>query len=255
MESNITPFAKKQNIDKEKLQRMLPRGSNHKVTDEIIALISSMEDDVGLFQDYMEESLLSHLPVLAQTKTDLNDYVNAIKYCNLKQNMSNSKAWEIVFPERVQKLKDNSKLDTISSHVAMFNKRDIVIKLDAQMMLAAHIQYAPIFHKSMTKLLQLSNGISANGAPVSAHVQFLSAKELVEQTRMPVDNTVELKIGQTDEAKKSQGLMLKKMAEVAKNQQELLRQGHSIEEVQRLNLVIEEVDEEDEYIDIIEDKE
>ena len=36
----LTPFANKQNIDKEKLQRMLPKGSNHKVTDEIINMIS-----------------------------------------------------------------------------------------------------------------------------------------------------------------------------------------------------------------------
>ena len=246
------PFVKNQNIDKEKLQRMLPRGANHKVTDEIINMISSIEDDIDLPQDYMEESLLSNLPILAQVKTDLDDYVNAIKYCNLKQNMTNGKAWEIVFPDRVERLKQKGKLDTISAHVAMYNKTDIVVKLDAQMMISVHIQYAPMLHKSLTNLFHLSNGTSSNGMPVSSHVQFLAAKELAEITKMPIDNTIELKIGQSDESKKSQGMMLNKMNEIAKNQQELLKQGHSIEEVQRLNLIIDEdEDEEDKYIDAI----
>jgi len=254
LDNQITPFVNKQNIDKEKLQRMLPRGANHKVTDEIIAMISSMEDDTGLFQDYMEESLLSQLPVLSKVKTDLDDYVNAIKYCNLKQNMSNTKAWEIVFPRRVEKLQEKGTLATLSSHVAMYNKTDIVVKLDAQMMISAHIQYAPMFHAAVKKQFNLMNGNSADGGPVSAHVQHLAAKELREITEMPIDNTIELKIGQTDESKKSQGIMIAKMAEIAKNQQEMLRQGYSIEEVQKLNLTLDkEDDEEDTYINVEEE--
>ena len=247
----FTPFARKQNIDKEKLQRMLPKGSNHRVTDEIINMISSIEEDTGLFQDYMEESLLAQLPILATTKVDLDDYVNAIKYCNLKQNMSNQKAWEIVFPHRVARLKKDGKYDSITAHVSMFNKRDVVVKIDAQMMISAHIQYAPMFHAAVKKQFQLMNGNSADGTPVSAHVQHLAAKELREIAEMPIDNTIELKIGQSDESKKSQGLMITKMAEIAQNQRELLKQGYSIEEVQKLNLVIEdESDEEEEYIDV-----
>ncbi len=253
MDTNIPILVKKHNIDKEKLERLLPKGTNHKVTDEIITMISTMEEDTGLFQDYMEESLLSQLPVLSKVKTDLDDYVNAIKYCNLKRNMSNDKAWEIVFPERVIRLQEKDTLHALSSHVAMYNKTDIVVKLDAQMMISAHIQYAPMFHAAVNKQFQLMNGNSADGSPVSAHVQHLAAKELREIAEMPEDNTIELKIGQSDDSKKSQGIMINKMAEIAKNQQELLRQGYSIEEVQRLNLVVEEVDDEKEYIDIEEE--
>ncbi len=252
--NNIVPFAKNHNIDKEKLQRMLPKGTNHKVTDEIINLISTIEDDIGLPQDYMEESLLSNLPVLSKVKTDLDDYVNAVKYCNLKQNMSNSKAWEIVFPERVQKLKEKGKLDALSAHVAMYNKTDIVVKLDAQMMIAAHIQYAPMFHAAIKKQFELMNGNGAHGIPVSPHVQHLAAKELAELTKMPVDNTIELKIGQSDEAKKNQSIMIKQMSDIAKNQQDLLRKGYSIEEVQKLNLKIEEANEDDDDILDIEEE-
>ena len=239
MNQQLTPSAKKQNIDKEKLQRMLPKGTNHKVTDEIINMIHSMEDDTGLYQDYMEESLLAQLPILASVKTDLDDYINAIKYCNLKQNMSNTKAWEIVFPERVIALKEKGTYDKISSHVAMFNKRDIVVKIDAQMMISAHIQYAPMFHAAIKKQFNLMNGNSADGTPVSAHVQHLAAKELAEQTRMPEDNTIELKIGMDEEAKTVQERLTEQLARSVDLQMKRLSAGESIGSIQKIGISVE----------------
>ncbi len=252
MNQNI-PNSKNQNIDKDKLQRMLPKGSSHKVTDEIITMISAMEDDTGLFQDYMEESFLSQLPILTTVKVDLDDYINAIKYCNLKQNMSNNKAWEIVFPERVERLREKGTYDSISSHVAMFNKRDVVVKIDAQMMISAHIQYAPMFHASVKKQFQLMNGSSADGTPVSAHVQHLAAKELREITEMPVDNTIELKLGMSDEAKSVQQQLTEQIARSVDLQMKRLEAGESISDVQsigvNLDLEIVDVELEPEVID------
>ncbi len=233
--------AKTQNIDKDKLQRMLPKGTNHKVTDEIINMISSMEDDTGLFQDYMEESLLTQLPILSSIKVDLDDYINAIKYCNLKLNMSNNKAWEIVFPERVQRLKEKGTYDVLSSHVSMFNKRDIVTKIDAQMMISAHIQYAPMFHAAVKKQFQLMNGSSADGTPVSAHVQHLAAKELREIAEMPVDNTIELKLGMSDEAKSIQQQLTEQIARSVDIQEKRLMNGESIGDIQRIGVNLDNV--------------
>lgn len=252
MSNDAMLYANEHNIDKEKLKRMLPKGSSHKVTDEIINLIGSMEKDTGLIQDYLEESFLSHLPVLREVRVDLKDYVNAIKYCNLKRGMTNEKAWEIVFPERYKKLHDEKRWN--SSHVSMYNSSNLVVKIDAQMQIATHIQYAPFFHESIMVQYKLMMGSDAHGNDTSAHIQHLAAAKLADLTQAPVEQKIDLKIGQSDEAKNSNAKMLAEMDRIAKNQQELLRQGHSIEEVQKLNLVIdvEEDDGEDEYRAIVE---
>ena len=253
MQNDAQSFSNPHNIDEAKLKKMLPKGTNHKVTEEVIQLIGSMEDDTGLLQDYMEESFLSHLPVLKNVKCDMKEYINAIKYCNLKRNMENSKAWAIVFPDRYDKLVSENRWN--NSHVSMYNSSLLVTKLDAQMMVATHIQYAPMFHASIKKQYDLMNGIDANGMPVSPTVQHLAAKTLSELTAQPVEQKVELKIGQSDEAKDSQAKMFGAMNELAKNQRELLKAGHSLEDIQKLNLSIE-VDENDgeaEYAEIIED--
>lgn len=247
MSQEAMTYSGSHNIDADKLKKMLPRGSSHKVTDEVISLINSMEADTGLLQDYMEESLLSYLPVLKEVKVELREYVNAIKFCNLKKSMPNEKAWQIVFPEKYQKLVNENRWN--SSHVAMYNRSALVVKLDAQMMVAAHIQYAPMFHASIMKQFELMNGQAANGMPVSATVQHLAASKLAELTAAPVEQKIDLKIGQSDEAKNQQEKTFSKLSEIAKNQRELLAKGHDITEVQKLNMVIdvEEDDGEAEY--------
>jgi hypothetical protein len=181
-------------------------------------------------------------------KVDLKEYVNAVKFCSLKKHMSNEKAWEICFPAKFKKLHDEGRWNT--SHVAMYNSGSLVTKIDAQMAIEISIQYAPHFHRAMMKQVELSNGIAADGMPVSAQVQHLAAKTILEIAAPIVDQNVNLKIGQSDEAKSSQEKMISKMADVAKGMQALLEAGHKIEDVQRLNLTIDvEEDEEDEYID------
>jgi len=47
---NMPMHSHDQHITKEKLQRHLPKGSSHKVTDEILNMINQIEDDTGLEQ-------------------------------------------------------------------------------------------------------------------------------------------------------------------------------------------------------------
>jgi hypothetical protein len=255
MEDTAFESANAQNIDKEKLKRLLPKGTHHTVTDEIINMINSMEKDIGLLQEYMEESVLVHLPVLRETKVDLKEYVNAVKYCNLKKNMENQKAWEITFPKKYEKLVREGRWNT--SHVSMYNSSTLVTKIDAQMMVAVHIQYAPLFHKMIMKQVELASGWDAHGRETSGTVQHLAASKVIDTVAPPVAQEIDLKIGQSDEAKDSQSKMFDKMETIAQNQLKLLESGHSIEDVQRLNLTIEveEDDGEAEYAEIFEEDE
>ena len=82
MSKEAMTYAGAHNIDAEKLRKMLPKGSNHKVTDEVIELIRGMEADTGLLQDYLEESLLSYLPVLGFVEAALSRFLFAGLFLN-----------------------------------------------------------------------------------------------------------------------------------------------------------------------------
>ena len=228
-------------IDKDRLQRLLPKGSSHKVTDEIIDLINNMEKDVEgeVLQEYLEDNILSYIPVFREVKVGLKDYVNAIKYCTLKRGMTNERAWEIVFPDKYKRLKDSGK--QISNHVAMYNSSKIVVKIDAMMAVDIKIQYAPVLHQAIRKQVELMSD-----PDVSFHVQHLASKTLIETLKPNEEEKVSITIGQSEEAKTAQAKTLEKMKEIAENQQKLLRQGVPLEEIQRLNLTIDvEVEDDD----------
>lgn len=200
--------SKSQNITAEKLKGYLPKGTAHAVTDEILKAIYQMEDDTGLEQSYMEEQLLANINVMKELKVDLDDYVNALKYVMLTQNMSNRKAWEITFPERLARAETKKakaekegkpNMVNIDSHVSNFNKREIVTKIRSQLMIAVHIQYAPMFHQAVKKQFDLMNGRAApntegEAMTVSPHIQHLAAKELALLTKAPEEAKLEVDI-------------------------------------------------------------
>jgi hypothetical protein len=248
------PQSESQNITKEKIQSFLPRGSSHIVSDKIIDLINNMENDTGLLQEYMEDSFMTHLPMLKGIKVKLEDYVNAIKYCNLKRHMTNDKAWAIVFPKRYDKLVEEGRFN--SSHAAMYNQTEIVSRIDAQMHIAASIQYAPYFHASIKKQYDLMNGIGANPDDrVSPTVQHLAAGKLADLTAPEKDNKITMSVEIGANTSNRLASTYNKLNEVAVNQQKLLEAGHSLEEIQKLNIVTSndfvdaDIDEDDEEED------
>lgn len=252
--------SKSQYIDRDRLKKMLPKGSSHEVTDEVIDMITRMEECTGLEQAYLEEQLMMNINVFRDGKVDVVDYVNAIKYCALKQNMSNRKAWEITFPERLkrlyEKIADNDRKKAegknyvevnIDSHVSNYNKTELVTKISAQLMVPAYIQYAPMYHAAIKKQFDLMNG-RASPTPdgelmvVSPKVQQEASKCLIEMLKMPEDNTLELKIGMSDSAMEMQKNLADSISRMAEAQMLQFKSGKSLGEVQKLHINISDAE-------------
>ena len=93
----------------------------------------------------------------------------------------------------------------IDSHVSNYNKSKLVIAIDKMLLIPPSIQYAPLFHEAMMVKVNLMRGIGAKPSDrVSPTVQLAAAIAVTDKTQMPEDNTIELKLGMSDEAKTSQ---------------------------------------------------
>lgn len=229
-----------QNITREKLESFMPKGSATQVTDNVLEVINNIENDTGLSQEYTEERLLANMHLLGNKGSSLEKLTNATKYCCLKQHMSNEQAWEITFPSKFKKLKDRGGF--VASHVSQFNKTDLVVAIDTTMLVHASISYQRIHHQSIMKQVDLMNGIGANEDDnVSAHVQHLAAKTLEEITRMPEDNTIELKIGSSDAVMEQQQEFNDHLGALVAGMKDRFKKGGSISDVQKLH--IKKVDE------------
>jgi len=222
-------------LTKEKIEQLLPKGTNHKVTDEVLSLINNIEKDTELIQEYAEESILNNLPILREVRVSLKDYVDAVKYVQLKQNMENHKAWELTFPDKYNRLVQEGRWN--SSHVSYYNSRPIVVKLEAQKLLDYKALYAPVFYQQIQVQARLAAGTDANGNPTSGTVQQLASKTLLELLKPEEANKLDITIGQSEEVKSSMDKIHDTLQEIAISQQKALQSGMKIEDIQKLRLV------------------
>jgi len=228
-----------QHITREKILKLLPKGTTARITDDILEMISNMGESVDLPQNLLEEELMSYMHLLKGRGTSIVDLINATKYCNLKRNYTNEKAWSIVFPHRWDRLKKMGK--DIQAHVAMFNGSKIVQAIDKELLIPASLQYAPYFHAAVKKQYELMNGQAGldrdgENIKVSAMVMHLAAKELALITKQPEETKLDIKVSASDEALELQRDMNSQLNQLVKNQRARLEAGEDITDVQKIGI-------------------
>ena len=247
-------FSKSQNITKEKLQQFMPRGTSTKVTDDIVKLIHSIEQDTGLAQEVTEERLMGAMHLLGKQGVTLEKLINAVKFCSLKRYMTNKKAWAITFPEEYDRLMSmNAQVD---NHVSMYNSTYLVVELDKMMIVPFYLMYDKYKHEALERQVNLMRGIGANDDDrVSPHIQHLASKTVYEMLKSPEDKTVELKIGASDAMIAQQEEMNRNIAKIVEMQAQGFKSGGKAKDLQKIHIIKEtdegaidaEIEDDDEY--------
>ena len=228
-----------QNITRERIQEQLPRGTSVVVTDAVMQSLATMEDDTSLPQNLLEESFMSYLYLLGKGKgLSVVQLINAIKFCNLKRNMTNRKSWSIVFPTKYRQLMDAGK--PVDNHVSMFSGTWLVQEIDKEMLIPVHLQYASAFHQAMNvnmKIMHGDAGVDADGERigVTAMVRHLAAKTVLEITKAPETAKIDITVGQSDEMVAVKEREVSALEKIVENQQKEFRKGGKTIDVQAIH--------------------
>ena len=238
-----------QYITRERIEQFLPKGSKKAISDELLTLIANAETDTGVPQEVIEDDFLGYIHLATSSANgrgvSFPDLLNAVKYCNLKRNYTNMKAWSIVFPKKFKELSDNNK--PIDNFVSAYNGAKIVQAIDKEMLIPIHLQYAPYFHAAVKKQFTLMNGstgeVDSNQKPikVSPMVQHLAAKELANLTRQPEETKIDMRITPSDAALSAQGEMNDQLKQIVAMQRKQLEDGGEITDVQVLGIGFNEI--------------
>jgi len=229
-----------QHITIERLRDRLPRGVSTKVTQEMVDLIHAAEDDTGLPQELVEEDFMSYMHLVGSKRgASIVDLLSAVKYCNLKRNMSNKEAWAIVFPDKFNALVAANK--QVDNHVSMYNGRDMVATIDKELLIPVSMQYAPYFHAAVKKQFEIMNGkaskdIHGKEQSVSAMVQHLAAKELATLTAPVEDAKLSVTVTPGSEVLSAQQEMNEQLKAIVSMQRNRLTAGEDITDVQVIGM-------------------
>jgi len=226
-----------QGITIAKLKALLPKKTNVAVTEEILRVIHSMEEDTGLPQELLEEDLMSYMHLIGNARgSGLHDLVKAIKFCNLKRNYTNREAWAIVFPEKYDRLVAANK--TVDNHVSMYNKSKLVIAIDTEMLMPVSLQYSGHFHSAVQELYKIGvlgeGGLDAKGnkMTVTPMVKVQALKELVATTKPLEEQKLSITTTPSDEALSMQQTMNEQVAQLVAIQKAKMSEGADILDAQ-----------------------
>ena len=231
----VPTFSKSQNITREKLQKFMPKGTNAKVTDDILNIIANIENDTGIVQDYGEETVMSCMHLLGKQGVTLEKLVNAVKFCTLKRHMDNRKAWAIVFPDEYDRLV--AKGAQIDNHVSMFNSTMLVTEIDKIMLVPFYLTYDKLKHEALERQVNLMRGIGANDDDrVSPHIQHLASKTVYEMLKSPEDNTLQIKVGASDALIAQNQEMSENIARLVEIQAAGFKNGNKAKDIQKIHI-------------------
>ncbi len=223
----------------------MPRGVSAKVTDDILEMVNNMGDAIDMPQNLMEEELMSYMHLLGAIKgVGIKDLIAATKFCNLKRNYNNEKAWSIVFPHKYDKLKIENR--QIANHVSMYNSSKLVQAIDKELLIPASLQYAPYFHAAVKKQFELMSGdagVDRDGdiIKVTPMVMHLAAKELALITKQPEETKMSITMNPSSEALEMQSQMNEQLKSIVANQTRRLAAGENIVDVQALDINFDEI--------------
>ena len=224
-------------LDRTTLQSYMPKGFTGKITDEVLLMLNSVEEDTGMSEALFGEQLCSYSHLLT-AGVSLHKLANAIKYCNLRliPKMGSAKAYRIVFPTTTRE-KEARGL-SIDSLASMYARTKTVLEIQKLLLIPTHISHAPMHNMMLQKLFDLSNGIGAKADDrVSPTVQMNAATELLNATKLPEDNNIELKIGMSDSAMDVQQNLADQIAASVALTREQLSKGVSLDEAQRIGIL------------------
>jgi hypothetical protein len=209
-----------------------------KVILEAYTKLKDTEKECELPQDYFEAEFKTYRSAISIAGS-LDAYIDAVRFCCLKAipGVSISEAFEIVFPAKAKEYKRKNALERYAN---IYNSRSEVVEIDKMMIIPTYIEKRPLFNYALQKLKELSDGHAAHGAKVSPHVQYLAASKIVDITKIPDENSIQIKVGLNDQAQSLQDVLFSQLREKAIEQKKAIESGHDIIDVQDIGVDLED---------------
>ncbi|WAW11617.1 hypothetical protein nACB1_003 [Acinetobacter phage nACB1] len=177
-------------LTKDEIIQALPPSVQGGVSDTLVNDLNSIITDPD-FRETFRENMISYNRVLAEGKFKLSSYMNAVMYVSYKlMGYNNMDAYSLTFPQKFQSWVVSGKTNqTMSAHVAMYNKSKLVNLVYAQAVIPTHVLNQDKFQEAINRQYWLMNNAA------SEKVQSDAANSLMIHLKPPEEKQINLNIG------------------------------------------------------------
>ena len=185
-------------LTKDELIQSLPPAVASGVSDTLVNELNQLITDPD-FREVFRDNMISYNKVLSEGKFKISSYLNAVMYVSYKiMGYNNMDAYERTFQQKFQTwIQQGESSQTISAHVAMYNKSKLVNLVYAQAMIPTHVLNQDKFQEAINHQYYLMKHAA------SEKVQSDAANSLLIHLKPPEEKQVNLNIGieETDSIK------------------------------------------------------
>lgn len=226
-------------IDEETIRGLYKGKVNEETVTAIVEKIHAIEETDGILQDYFEEQFMSYTDLIGPG-ISIDKIINAVKFVShVQSGLSNTKSYELVFPDKAKQIKARPGGDT-SSFATEYAKSKAVIEILSRSAIRADIEHRPLVNQLLKKLVDLSNGKGAKVDDyVSPTVQLNATLGALDYLKPPEDKTVDLKIGLNEEAIAMQQNLAAQIAASASAMRKQYENGGSLKAIQKVGITID----------------
>ncbi|ELA08269.1 hypothetical protein MOMA_06896 [Moraxella macacae 0408225] len=220
------------------LKRALPRKYENRISQEVLDNINNAINDPDNHTAY-RDNFLGYSEVLNDGRYSIDEYLNAVKYCTHKlMGSTNIDSYIKTFPDRYQSMVNKGySAKEMSSHIAMYNKSQLVNKIMEQSMIPSWIINQDLYQKAINVQAELM--MTAN----SEKVRSDAANSLLIHLKPPEVKKVELDIGlkNNDEIQQLRDIT----AQLASQQKRMIEAGViDVKQVAETKLIAEVISDE-----------
>ena len=185
-------------LTKDEIIQSLPPAVASGVSDTLVNELNQLITDPD-FREVFRDNMISYNKVLSEGKFKISSYLNAVMYVSYKiMGYNNMDAYERTFQQKFQTwIQQGKSSQTISAHVAMYNKSKLVNLVYAQAMIPTHVLNQDKFQEAINHQYYLMKHAA------SEKVQSDAANSLLIHLKPPEEKQVNLNIGieETDSIK------------------------------------------------------
>lgn len=178
-------------LTKDEFKQALPDKFRLNVTNELVDRVNAILADPDICDTY-RENFISYAHVLQSGKFKIQNYIDAVKYVSFRlMNYKQTKAYSLAFPEKIADWQARGVSDKdMSSYITAYNKSKLVTELYAQTLIPTSILNQDLHQEALKTQADLMRTAK------SEMVQHLAAKTILEMTKPPETQKVELSLGE-----------------------------------------------------------
>jgi hypothetical protein len=228
--SSYTPKKELALITEDELKAAMPSAMKTLVTTQMVNNFNAIAVDPE-FADTLRENVISYASVMKDGKYKISDYLSAVMYVSYKaMGYNNQEAYSRTHPQRYANLlaRGASQKD-ISAYVAAYHKNQLVNKIMEFVAIPTWVLNQDIFQKAIN--VQADLMLNAQ----SEKVRMEAADSLMTHLKRPEVKGLEVKISTEDNSGMNE--LKNTLAQLAKQQKELIEGGVSAREIAHSKLI------------------